>query len=452
MLHFRRLRAFAIDSSRILTLLIATASISIAQDSVISRPKREHFQLSLPTKGKVVIPESEENLIVSPDDSAPVVGRLYLTVGDHAVVLMPNGQLISLKKSQTLPTDRPFTPLSKDEIAERLIKNEFPGFKSRKTKRYIYVYNSSDQFARGTSAILESMYPGLFRYCKGFNSNVHHPATPMIVVMFKTQGEFRQYRDVPDGLVAYYNTISNYIVMYEQSDLTEIAPQLAIKQAISTIAHEGVHQILHNIGMQKRLSRWPIWFTEGMADYFAPTELKRLRWKGVGLPNDLRMHELAQHLKQFPNSSTQGQLFRATIGAKQIDSLGYAASWATIHYLAERRRRDFSALIKDISSLEPLETSISREHFEKHFGTDYAALEASIVDHLKSLPYADPIANQIHYVLMSQDRKRRHVFLTTSPQEIHNRKTKLKNQRHWIQSFPNRSSAQIFAKKWINGR
>ena len=112
--------------------------------------------------------------------------------------------------------------------------------------------------------------------------------------MFRTQEEFEKYREVPPGLVAYYNGLSNHVVMFEQSKLAEVAPELAFKQAISTIAHEGVHQVLHNIGVQKRLSRWPVWMSEGLAEYFAPTELdRRVRWKGVGLVNDLRLHELS---------------------------------------------------------------------------------------------------------------------------------------------------------------
>ena len=54
--------------------------------------------------------------------------------------------------------------------------------------------------------------------------------------------------------MAYYDVLSNRIVMYEETALWKIKPDLALQQALATIAHEGRHQILHNIGVQQRLS------------------------------------------------------------------------------------------------------------------------------------------------------------------------------------------------------
>ena len=200
-------------------------------------------------------------------DGKPVVGIVHVEVGNRFVVLMPNGQLISVKSSEATLTDRPFVAATKQEIADELTSGRFQGFRTRTTKRYLYVYNTSEAFATATSRIMETMYPGLFNYCRRQKIPVEDPRFPLVVVMFRTQDEFDKYREMPPGLVAYYNGLSNHVVMYEQSRLTEIAPELAFKQSISTIAHEGVHQILHNIGVQQRLSRWPLWFSEGLAEY-----------------------------------------------------------------------------------------------------------------------------------------------------------------------------------------
>ena len=54
---------------------------------------------------------------------------------------------------------------------------------------------------------------------------------------------------------------------------------------------------MHNTGVQQRLSRWPAWISEGLPEFFAPTETgKRLHWKGPGKPNDMRMYELKRFL------------------------------------------------------------------------------------------------------------------------------------------------------------
>jgi len=179
------------------------------------------------------------------------------------------------------------------------------------------------------------MYPGLFGYFRRLQIDVHDPEVPLVVIIFHTEEEFEEYRAMSESVAAYYDSISNHVVIYEQSKLATIAPELAAKASISTIAHEGVHQILHNIGVQHRLSRWPTWISEGLAEYFAPTSVgRRFRWKGVGKVNDLRMSELGTYLKR-PRLQP-GEMVRQTIAANSLSPTGYASAWALTHFLAQR--------------------------------------------------------------------------------------------------------------------
>ncbi len=264
------------------------------------------------------------------------------------------------------------------------------------------------------------MYPPVLAYFKRLKLPVHHPEVPLVAIMFRTEEEFRKFDEVPSGIVAYYNTLTNQIVMYEQSGLVEVAPELAMKQSIGTIAHEGIHQILHNIGVQQRLSKWPMWLSEGLAEYFAPTTVdRRLRWKGVGMPNDLRMYELAGVLKKNPNSG--GEMIDAVVGASRLTSTGYAAAWSLTHYLASRQKEKFQDYLRDVAQLGPLEpaaqqaATVGRQTFDKHFGNDYGEIAEGVIEHLRSLPYVDPIANQTHYVVLLDSATSRQVRVTTSP-------------------------------------
>lgn len=396
-------------------------------------------------------PGNQERVIVHQDDQL-VVGIVHVKVGDRYVVLMPDGQLISVKIAETTATDRPFVPATQDEIAAELTNGRFKGFRTKQTKRYLYVYNTSDAFAMATSRIMETMYPGLFNFFRRQKIDVHDPQFPLVVVMFKTQDEFEKYRAMPPGLVAYYNGLSNHVVMYEQSRLTEIAPELAVKQSISTIAHEGVHQILHNIGVQQRLSRWPLWFSEGLAEYFAPTELgRRVRWKGVGLVNDLRLYELSEYYKR-ERQLTNGKLLRNTVEASNLDSLGYATSWALINYFAKNRRADFYDYLRRVSEIAPMETAQPGALFREHFGNSYDELEVEVVKHLRSQRFVDPIASQTHYVLMIMGDKKE-VLITASPQELQRyHRERAKGKRFAIKAFPNRASAKTASQNWLRGR
>lgn len=360
------------------------------------RPVRpaDEDDLSLPPEPTRVVPGDGRRVLVSSGGASPVVARLHCEVDDRFLVILPDGRLRSVRAREATPTDRPFVAATKDEIAARLTSEQFKGFKTRQTKYFLYIYNTSDTFYAGTSRILETMYPGLFAICKRQGIEVHNPEVPLVVIMFRTRSEFSAYSGAPDGVAAYYSPISNHVVMYEQSRLSEVAPEIAVKDAISTVAHEGVHQILQNIGVQQRLSRWPMWLSEGLAEYFAPTELSStIRWKGVGMVNDLRMKELETYILVTGTRIRTGDTVRATVRAPSLSSTGYASAWSLAHYLGSRKQKDFYAYVKEHTRIGPLERPTTDENerlFRRYFGDDYAALERALAAHLQSLPYVDP--------------------------------------------------------------
>ena len=443
-------------SIKFLTLVLLGIACLVGDDCAVAEERQ--FPQATPEELGLVLPVAptrpgDQRRVLVDDDGKLVVGIVHIEVGDRYVVLMPDGQLTSKKIAETTLTDRPFVAATKDEIAEELTNGRFKGFRTRTTKRYLYVYNTSDAFALATSRIMETMYPGLFNFCRRQKIAVHDPQFPLVVIMFRTQDEFEKYRSMPPGLVAYYNGLSNHVVMYEQSKLTEVAPELAFKQSISTIAHEGVHQILHNIGVQQRLSRWPLWFSEGLAEYFAPTELRRrVRWKGVGLVNDLRMHEIREYYKK-QGQFTDGKLLRNTVEATQLDSLGYATSWALINYLAKHKRANFYDYLRRASEIEPMESVQPGSLFREFFGDSYEELEVDVFNHLRSQRYVDPIANQTHYVLLVLGQQRE-IVITSSPQQLQKlrREKSRGGRRVQIKAFPNRETAQIAGQQWLRGR
>jgi hypothetical protein len=239
------------------------------------------------------------------------------------------------------------------------------------------------------------MYSGVYLYSKGQKIEVHEPEVPLVVIMFRTEQEFQDFQRMPSGVVAYYSPITNYVVMYEQSRLSQMAPELALRQAISTIAHEGAHQILHNIGVQQRLSHWPMWICEGLAEYFAPTSTdSRLTWKGPGQLNELRLIQLDQYLRKRPPDS-HGDLVADTVEAAQLTSTGYATAWALTYYLVQKQAPKFFGFLQEVSRIGPLEgggrpdkhghLAANREMFVRHFGNDMNALEDQVVLYLQKL-------------------------------------------------------------------
>jgi hypothetical protein len=246
--------------------------------------------------------EPETRLNVRDDNGNTVVARYHVGVGDARIVIMPDGRLKSFPAEQTSETDRPFSPLSINQVRDKILADpqlKRFNFKTIQSRRFLYVYNTSEPFIRSTRTILETMYPAVRKYFQRTSVDTHEPEFPLVIMAFSTDDQYQEFRRVSTGMVAYYDAATNYVALYEQSRLNQVAPEIAIKNTISTIAHEGVHQILHNIGVQQRLSRWPMWLSEGLPEFFAPTSVaKGTRWAGLGATNVLRMHEIESEWKK----------------------------------------------------------------------------------------------------------------------------------------------------------
>lgn len=400
------------------------------------------------------------------------VAKRHVTRGDEAMVMLPDGMLVKRNNKTLQDTDRPFQPATKDQISEGLLSTkDFAGFKTRESKNYLVIYNTSDNFSLGTSKILESMVPGLLKYMKAAGVDVHDPQTPLVAILFRTEAQFQKYRRMPPGVVAYYDHLTNRIIVYEELESLRARPDLAFQQSVSTIAHEGAHQILHNIGVQERLSRWPMWMTEGLAEYLAPTTIgKNLKWKGAGVVNDLRMFELEQFVKSQGDKTSTGKMVGDTIVAGQLTSTGYASAWALVHFLASKRKKEFNAYLVKLSKTEPLDGAVdavpngtipgNMSSFGEHFAGDPLDTETKLIAHLKKLPYSDPFADSPHFVAVvsaGQGRKAKvEVGTFHSPESAKKWATEAGNRisesaggqpQVAMEVFPNRPQAEAYAKQ-----
>lgn len=450
-------------------LIFVLATAAVAQEPPQTANPRE-FGLDLPP-GEIA-PGDNQAVTTTDDDGQPAIGRIHVRVGAGAIVLLPDGELVARREGQFSPTDRKFEPLDKDKLVARLA-GEFPNFKTRSTNHYIYVYDSSDEFQFGTSRILETMLPGVKQWAESCRIDVKNPALPLVVVMFRTENQFQRYRRMPAGVVAYYDPVTNRVFMYEQSRLAQVRPDLALGQAISTIAHEGVHQILHNIGVQQRLSIWPMWLSEGLAEFFAPTTIgAKLRWKGPGQVNDLRMYELEQYVRGNSAVDSKGELVEHTVLAGRLTSTGYAAAWALVHYLAKYKRPELLSLVQEASQYGPLTgaTDIStlgvvrenRDAFVARLGDNFKDLESRLIAHLKKQPYVDPFLDAPHFVATfvspsgrkSQRSANTFHSLPLATKWVGDMRDKLADtdrpsSQATIREFPNRLQADAFARQFL---
>ncbi len=432
------------------------------------------FGLNIP-QGEIR-PGGNKRVVTTDEAGKAIVALLHARVGKNGIVMLPDGKLVSRTPAEASATQRPFVPLSHDETARALqLDKQLARLTLRETKHYVFLYNTSPEFADMTRRILETLLPGVMGYLKNMTLEVHEPILPLVVIMFRTRQEYQNFQRMPAGVVAYYNTVSNHVVMTEETSIEKLKQELGLQQSISTIAHEGVHQILHNVGVQQRLSVWPMWASEGFAEYLSPTSFgKRMRWKGAGKVNDLRMFEIERYRKGRPAGTEAGQLVEHTVGAARLSSTGYATAWALTYHLARAQKKSYATYIRNLSEIGPLQGSIQSDKasmiaenkrlFARHFGSDFAKIEASVLKRLDYLPYNDPFSEWPHFVTLLNYGKRGNerqadVFHTyrMAVKWGENQIQKLPKDKqvaaqYDVVPFPDRRRAQIYLKRWLRRR
>jgi hypothetical protein len=407
-----------------------------------------------------------------------VAARVHGRFGDQVSVLLPDGQLGFPRK--LVYTDEPFRPDTADELTQELLAGPFSGFqvlRSPQYPHYLALYQSTRPFAEASLKLLEDLYDGLTKALSQRDIPVHEPEFPLIAVIFRTEREFRAHKKVDPDVQAYYEIFTNRIYFYQLSERDEHAPEIAALRKPQTVAHEGTHQILQNVGVHPRLSSWPIWLVEGLAEYCSSpavtTKKGGVGWKGLGVVNPLHMatirdledpqayQGIGSHRPRIGRDPRM-PLVEYLVTRTELTPTDYALAWALTHYLALKRGPDFVAFVKTMSQLPPLQQMRPEEHlaaFRATFGNDLAQMDHTIGRYLARLKNYDPLP---YYSVMFEQRVgagmvKRAAFVSQSTSMI----------RQWLETVsvvdgappawtavrhPTRGQAVLSAEQWMRGQ
>jgi hypothetical protein len=326
-----------------------------------------------------------------------------------------------------------------------------------KTSNYLIFYRSSRTFAESSGRWLEDLYSQLLDAFRRHNMPVHEAEFPLVAVIYDTEERFRASHQVDREVQACYEIYSNRIYFYESSENDSNAPEVSALRKPQTVAHEGTHQILQNIGVHPRLGAWPLWLVEGLAEYCATPASTRKggkpTWDGLGMINGLHMatiRELEDPLSndvrgRVPQSKTLRRepgkpLVEALIRKTQLNPTEYALAWAMTHYLAVKREDDFVAYLKTMSQIQPLKPLTPEDHlaeFRKAFGQDLAKVDKTIDAYLKKLARQKTFDPMPYYAVTYEQALpagmlRRAAMVSQSPQWI----------QQWIEEITSPLGAQ----------
>ncbi len=145
-------------------------------------------------------------------------------------------------------------------------------WKQIKNSFYIIEYNTEDEFAQKVSKNMETIQK---LYRKLFPTG---QSDSFVIKIFSKEAGFHKYSGTPDGVVAYFSPGQAELCGYKTADITEIkvdgdqvikiGKDMAEEEVFRVMYHEGWHQFLQlYVGKNRRIGA-PMWFNEGMAEYF----------------------------------------------------------------------------------------------------------------------------------------------------------------------------------------
>ncbi len=401
-----------------------------------------------------------------------LIGRLYETAGNRVALMLPDGRIGWTNR--LVRSEEPFQPWTAQELVETLHPEEFADFEQHVSDHYVIFYQCSRRFAEDSAKLLESLYEGLKAGLAGRGLPTRDSEFPLIAVIYATERDFRDAHPARPEVQAFYDLMSNRVIMYERAENHDRLPEISRMRQPQIVAHEGTHQILSNIGVQPRLAPWPPWLIEGLAEFCAPTTTKRNAvWAGVGHVNAIHMSVIADVQDParlaLPDDQSAPRLAPLKPGQSLVESLvrrasltptDYAFVWALTHYLAVRQSDPFFAYLRRMGELTPLEARTSDQHlddFREAFGADLNRLDRAVRRHLDKLRY-EPLP----YYLVRMERQirpdvvHRQGLISQSPVMILQWLDRVLRQSRgptqWgVSPFRNRTRARIALDAWLQG-
>ncbi|HLA84747.1 MAG TPA: hypothetical protein VJL29_08130, partial [Thermoguttaceae bacterium] len=196
--HVNRPRAYLLPS----ILWLAAVAVAPAMDRVVF----DHHGTRRDVEGRVVVEASDGGLVLQ--------GR------DGAIWRIPPDEQISRDAD-----DRPFTPMTREDLAAELLGELPPGFQTHKTAHYVIVHNTSRAYARWCGALFERLYTGFSNYWQRRGFKLAEPEFPMAAVVFGDRPSYlqqarRELGPAAASVIGYYHLDTNRMTMY---DLTGVS-------------------------------------------------------------------------------------------------------------------------------------------------------------------------------------------------------------------------------------
>ncbi len=374
------------------------------------------FLMLTPLLGALTNPavgQDLERVVLQRDGRQQAVeGRVLLTAQDGGVLLMArDGVLWAVPPDEQVERtvqDRPFTPLTPDELARQLLAELPAGFDVHQTANYVILHDTSRAYAQWCGSLFERLYMAFTNSWRRRGFDIRQPEFPLVAVVFADRDAYVRYSrpevgDAIESIIGYYSLRSNRMVMYDltgsqaagrvpragtsTAQINALLAQPGASRQVATIVHEATHQIAYNCGLHTRYSDCPRWFSEGIAVYFETPDLTSARgWRGIGAINPDRLAQFQKYMRRRPANSLETLLRddqRFLDAALGLDA--YAEAWSLTYFLLRRYPDKYIEYLRLLSEKGPLiEDGPERRllEFREVFG-DLRALDAEFLRYME---------------------------------------------------------------------
>lgn len=159
----------------------------------------------------------------------------------------------------------------------------------------------------------------------------------------------------------------------------------AREETVKTIRHEGAHQLLYEFGVHRKKGRQGAWLVEGLASFCEPPEIGEVHLtRLMELKFQLEDHHLMplEYLLSFAAGADIHKLEPAYI------SLGYAQSWAFVHFLMTGPYRDgFLNYVREVAAVQEKNFDEKQDAalLEKNLGKSVKEIEKEFIPYVNGL-------------------------------------------------------------------
>lgn len=311
---------------------------------------------------------------------------------DTLLLMTADAHYHPIEKQSVLQHTSDSVPFAYDDkdMLSRALQREFGSqFHMQTSAHYVICSSAPAAHTNRCTAALERLFKGFFAYWRNRGLPLTHAPNPLVIVLHGNRAIYQQHAqnelgDAVNSVRGYYSQKTNRVNLLT----IDVAPGNGISgtngvlaaRTMATVIHEATHQLSYNSGLQTRLAPHPLWFSEGLAVFFEPPNLKtQAGYQPIGEVSPLhlatyrgasrvrkvmKLEELVSHDRTFRNSATI--------------RLAYAQSWALTYFLIRTRRGEFLTYLKTQGAKQSLSVDTSElrlRDFEEAFGSTMRELQ-----------------------------------------------------------------------------